>query len=183
MQHSDILRHHIDSFCGNEPDALYSEDSLQIKVARFDNIPDVGLTTFISIGLSGHLLQQNSGRDIRQELLITVDNTFAKLPIEEVIFSVSKILLAEHKAVSCGQVLGPMASLFPEVESNLTSLLCSYPAFFPEEFSFFESDTTTVLVELIPIQTSEAEFVQIEGASKFFEMIDEGKVDMLDYNR
>ncbi|GHA22252.1 hypothetical protein GCM10008090_35080 [Arenicella chitinivorans] len=181
--HSEFLRHHIDTFCGEEPDSLYKESSLKVSVARFDNVPDDGLTTFISIGLSGHLLQQRSGKSIRQEILLTVDNAYADFGIEKVIFSVAKIMLGQHKAVSRGQVLGPKGALFPEEGTNLTSLLCSYPAFFPEEFSFFENDETTVFVELIPTLSSEAEFIQKEGWSKFFEMIDKGRIDILNYNR
>ncbi|RDH42207.1 suppressor of fused domain protein [Zooshikella ganghwensis] len=181
--HSEALRDHIDRFCRDEPDNLFKEDLTKISVAKFDNIPDSGLTTFISIGLSGHLLKQDSGRSIRQELLLTVDNLYADFAIEEVIFSVAKLILKDHKAVSRGQVIGPKGLLFPEEDSNLTCLLCSYPAFFPDDFSFFENSETTVFVELIPMLTREAELSNQIGWEKFFGLIDDGEVDILNYHR
>ncbi len=182
--HSEALRNHIDSFCGEEPDQFFKESSVGINVAKFNDVPDQGLTTFISIGFSSHLLMQDSGKNIRQELLITVDNMHSDLPIEEIIFSVSKLMLNSHKAVMHGQVIGPRGFLFPEEKKiHLTSLLCSYPAFFPEDFSFFENENVTVFVELIPTLTSEAKLVNKEGWSKFFDKIDEGEIDILNYYR
>ena len=178
------LKSHIDKFCGEKPDAIFHEELTGITVARFNNIPDDGLTTYISIGLSGHILSQQSGQKIRQELLVTVDNEFSELPIEDVIFVVAKSTIEKHFALMRGEVIDSGGLLFPEISGvRLTSILCSYPAFFSDDFSFFENEETTVFVELIPITTDEAEFVHKEGWSKLFDNIDEGVIDILNLRR
>ncbi len=184
MLQRDALRAHFDQFLRSEPDELFRENTSEITVAKFLNSPEDGLVTYVSIGLSGHLLGQDSGRKIRQELLITSDINYEGIGQEDVIFSLCKLILEEHRAIKEGQVLGPYSKLFSQQHSiQLSSLLCSHPAYFDEEFCFFEAGDITVIVELLPLLIHEASFVRANGEDVFFEMIDEGDVDILDYVR
>ena len=183
-----ILEKHIDQYCGKNPSGFFKEENLRLNVARFRNVPDNGLSTYISIGMCLHGLKQNvSGIKIRQELLFCVADKYDHLPWHEIIFSVGSKILQDHNAVMLGQVIGPWGPLFPELHiSNLTALICSYPAFFDEDFCEIElkkEDGPIVFVELIPITTKEANFISNDGWSAFFEKIDNCEIDILDLER
>lgn len=180
----DLLKEHIDKYCGEEPDKFFKEGTTDISVAKFNNVPYDGLTTFLSIGLSGHIFIQESGLNIRQELLVTVDTRFSEVSVEDIIFSVIKEMLDTHKPLKLGQVIGSRGLLFEEEkEITLTSCLCSHPAFFPEDFSLFENINTTVFVELIFISTNEAEWIKENGWSGFFDLVNNQKIDVLNLHR
>lgn len=94
-----LLKQHIDCYFGEKPDEVIQNHSTGVYVATFKNIPDDGLATFISIGLSAHLLNQKSGQTIRQESLMTVDSTYANLAVENVVLMIVYLILEKYNAV------------------------------------------------------------------------------------
>lgn len=185
FNYGDVLKEHVDRFCGDNPDEVFHDRVTGIKVAKFSDVPDKGLVTFLSVGLSGHFLEQGSGRHIKQEFLITVDDLYSDLPVEDVIFTLIKIVLDSHHALKQGEVIGPLGPLFEDNKyANLAAVICSYPAFFPDEFSFFECmGETTVFVELIMITKKESDYARVKGWSAFFDKIDSGEINILDLSR
>ena len=119
LNHSELLKAHMDRHCGKIPTLYFKEDSTGIGVAKFVDLPDVGLTTFVSTGLSGHILKQNSGVDIRQELLMTVDNKFGKMQHEISLFTMAKIILDSHKGILREQIIGPLGLIYPEEKNRI----------------------------------------------------------------
>jgi hypothetical protein len=191
-----ILKKHIDYYCGTEPEKFYKEDTTEIGVAKFIDIPDKGLVTYLTIGLSAHILnQKKSQTKIRQELLVCIDKNYDYLPWETILFSGAKIILDSetamklgndsHTAFQLGQVIGPGGPLFPEFPGlRSTALLCSYPAFFDEEFFEIDGmDTPLVLVELIPITSNESSYIHRKGWSTFFDKVNSGEINILDLKR
>lgn len=183
--YGELLKEHISIYCGENPCDVFHESLTGIKVAKFKDIPEEGLVTFLSVGLSGHLLQQDSGRKIRQEFLITIDENFAFLDVEDVIFSVAKLVLDRHIALKQGELLGPRGSLFEDEScAGITSMMCGYPAYFPDGFAFFEmNDEVTVFVELILLTTQEASLAKDAGWSALMEEISKGVINILDLTR
>jgi hypothetical protein len=182
---SEQLRRHIDEYCGSSPSALLVEEGLGIRVATFEDTPTPGLVTSITIGLSGHVFDQRSGKKLRQELMTCVDRRYQDLPWGEVLLSAGKIALSRHTAFMLGEVIGPAGPLFPEAPwCKATALLCSLPAFFDPEFAEIDlGDSPMVFVELIPITSAEAEWVQHHGWSAFFDRVNRGEIDILNLSR
>ncbi|HBF10151.1 MAG TPA: hypothetical protein DHW71_07345 [Gammaproteobacteria bacterium] len=175
---------HITKFCGDKPSKLFKDSALKVGVAVFENVPFDGVDSYITIGLSGHKLSQKSGRHIRQEILMTVDRSNAFIEIEKTLFSVTSLIVNTHQALSRGQVLGPWGPVFKSEYQNITSLLCVSPAFFDDDFIFLDvSGETSAIVEVLPITTREAYYIKHEGWEKFFDDVNEGGIDILDYNR
>ena len=181
-----LVREHVDRYLGPEPSRVFVDETLGIHVAFFVDKPDTGLLTSITIGLSGHALEQPaSGRKIRQELMVCVDRRYRELAWREILLSAAKQILDRHTAVMLGEVMGPAGRLFPEAPwCNATALLVSLPTFFDADFAEVEFDEIPmVFAELIPITTSEAEWIHQFGWSAFFDRINSGEVNILDLDR
>jgi len=181
----DCLRQHIDRYCGPKPSGLHREERLGISVARFDDLPDRGLITSITIGLAAHLLGQKSGRGIRQELMTCADERYAHLPWHEILLAVGKQILDRDAALMRGEVIGPAGPLFPEATwSHVTALMCTSPTMFDEDFGeTICDDNPLVIVELVPITSGEAQWIRKNGWSAFFDRVNAGEVDIFDLAR
>lgn len=179
------LKQHIDRYLGPTPSAITAESRHGLRAATFDDAPEPKLKTILTIGLSGHLLHQQSGRDIRQELMATFDRRFGSLPWAEVLLAAATVIVQRHTPVQRGEVLGPAGPLFPEAPwCHATALLCTPPSFFGEEFSEPEfEEERIVFVELIPITTEEAEWIGAQGWSKFFDRVNRDEINILDLQR
>jgi hypothetical protein len=180
------LRTHIYKYCGETPDALFDKEDTGISVAKFNDIPDKGLTTYITIGLSGHQLKQESNRPIRQELMITLDSGYAaRVAVEQVVSTVATMIVKSHNAVKNGEVIGPFGPLFPEdPQMNLTAIGCGSPAYFDEGFDRFDhNDELMVFVELVPLTTKEAKSIEQDGWDQFIDKISSFEIEHLDYYR
>jgi hypothetical protein len=154
--------------------------------AVFSDVPEFGLTTIITIGLSDNVLTQSkSGKGIRQELLFCVRNEYVFLPWHEILLGVAGNVKKSGDALLRGELIGPAGRLFPEFDRcRLTALLVSAPAFF--DGGFFElvsTDPVSVMVVLLPITDEEARFVAERGWWDFSGMIDNGQIDILDILR
>ena len=165
---------------------MFVEDSLHVHVATFDNVPDSGLMTTITVGVSAHELQQAVSRTaMRQELVTTVDRRYRALPWHEIVMAVAKEMLEKHEALMFGQVLGPRGPLFPEARwCKATALLVGLPAFFDADFAEPELDNDAVIIaELIPITTTEADSIKQFGWTSFLDRVDSGEINVLDLER
>ncbi len=186
MTLADALKAHLDRFCGPRPDKLQLDEQSRLRVVTFRDVPLEGLTSFFTIGLSGHTLTRpNSGTSIRQEILVCVDREFEDLPWQEPLAGIARAAADGHRALMRGEVLGPFGRIFPErVDIAAAAFVCSAPAFFPDEFFELDAGQDSVLfVELIPVTDSEAKRIWGEGADWFFEDVDSGRLDILDLSR
>jgi hypothetical protein len=181
----DCLRQHIDRYCGVTPDACYREDRLNVGVARFDNVPEQELVTSITVGLSAHRLKQDSGREIRQELMFCVDRRYSELLWHEILFAVCKQVVDRGGALSRGEVIGPAGPLFPEASwCRMVAAVCTSPTMFDEAFGETTcGNDTLVVVELVPITGNEAGFVKRLGWSALFDRVNTGHLNIFDLTR
>ena len=75
-----------------------------VRVVSFRDQPESGITTFATLGLGRHILGQPSGRQIRQELLISARDNHSADMLARLLMSVAEHILAEHKALLRGEV-------------------------------------------------------------------------------
>lgn len=148
-------------------------------------VPEPDLVSFLSIGLSREPLPHGKAGStpIRQELLITVARQYVDHLWPEVILSVAFLMKRNRRALSRGDVLGPAGDLLEEATGlGLTALLASAPSFFQQGFGEIATDPPTVIVELIPLTSLEAEEAKRDWWA-FCGRIDNQEVDILDLTR
>lgn len=173
---------HIEKRLG-EPSESWKESGSQVYVNKYSEQPQGDLVTFLTIGLSGHDLKQESGSKIRQELMITVSNNFEKLPIEDLLFVVAKDVLSAHQPLQRGQVITRSGTLLDGI--TCSALFCTVPGYFEPSFTTLPGldGIETVLVDLVPITTDEESLIEADGATNFENLLDDGRIPIFDLAR
>lgn len=155
----------------------------KIQVARFDNQPMQGATTFVTTGLSSKRLTQTDYSNIRQELVFCFrgdESLFEE--IAKLLGLIASDVITSGQALIRGQVLGPAGPLF--TKSTLKALYITYPVYFPEEFhKFLGSRPQTSFVWLVPIHSSENHYINTCGWSSFENALEVQDPDLLDLDR
>jgi hypothetical protein len=118
-----------------------------------------GVTTWATLGLSNHHVDQSGGRGLHQEFLMHV-------PVDRqpagVLFQVAGEVLARGTGLAHGEVIGPRGRLFAETE--LTALVAFTPVYPPDAFAVCETPAApVVLTWLVPITGAEARFAAEHG--------------------
>lgn len=178
------LHNHISRYLAEEPTEVFKDETSGVVVASFNNCPQSGLITYITVGVAKQSLTQGQMANIRQEYLITVAKEFANDGVQELLFLMAIDALQSKKALALGQVETGFGVLFPSISRSLCSLVVSYPAFFDEGFCDLQiADERVVFAELIPITEQERLLISQLGYDEFFRMIDEGHIAHLNYKR
>jgi hypothetical protein len=152
------------------------------QVVRFEDKPMAGAVTFSTLGLSKYIFTQESGNNIRQELLFCCYERFSGWSIQEILIIVSEDLLFNKKALMRGQVLGPAGPLFQH--STLEALYCASPVYYPDSLHQYSgSNPITFFVWLIPISVGEAEKINQNGWCYFEDLLVKLDPDLLDVQR
>ncbi|WP_322614413.1 suppressor of fused domain protein [Pseudomonas sp. BIC9C] len=160
----------------------FSENSSPVQVVRFRNQPFDGAVTYVTLGLSNTPLQMSQGRKVRQEFVFTAYEKFAAEEIASFMLSFCDYVLAKDQALLRGDVIGPSAPLITGVAVN--SLYASIPVLFDEGFSTYkESSPHTVMVWLVPLLETEAQFVKSNGWSQFEDVLEHMDPDLWELNR
>ncbi|MFD1468428.1 suppressor of fused domain protein [Hymenobacter caeli] len=157
-----------------------SGNAFGIEVSLFENIPEVGMNTFSTLGLSNHILAIGN-KQVRQELLFGVSNTY---PIDDVASFL--ITFAEGIAVGGrGLLRGEVIAEKPLIQDVMTTgVYASIPVLWPEELHVFEgSSPKTVFVWLLPICRAEIEVITAKGWNYFEDYLEDVEVDFWDLNR
>lgn len=151
-------------------------------IVRFRDQPHPGVSTYLTLGLSNHVISLASGRPVRQELLLSADRRFDSWNIPGLLGTVGREVLTRHQGLLRGEVLGPAGPLLPG--SSLEALYCASPVHFPDSFAVCGSTSPpTVFVWLIPIASEEAEAVRSHGWSHFEDVLVTKKPDLFDLER
>lgn len=157
-------------------------DQLTIQVARFTNQPFEGVATYVTLGLSDHLLNLKEGKDVLQELVFS---TYDKYPSEQIasfMVTFAEYILSRKKALLRGDVVGPSSSLIPGV--SVSGIYSSIPVFFDDDFYIYEGSLLpTALVWLIPLLSYECDFVKQNGWNSFEDMLESKDPYFFDLNR
>jgi hypothetical protein len=157
---------------------------MPFQVVQFDGAPAARAVTFATLGISSHLLEsEKTGREIRQEYLMTCLTGQRDWNIPAVLQQFGAENTRRRRAVLRGEVFGPRGPLFPQ--SQMTALYAAIPVYFSDELHsvIIGVDKEVVLVWLVPLHTSEAELVRRVGWRSFEERLAETEVDLCDLSR
>jgi hypothetical protein len=153
-----------------------------IQAVIVDGHPTLDATSYLTLGLSNHVLTGPSGRQFRQELLGASYTRFAELNPDANLLTVAHDLLQAQRAASRGEVIGPAGPVVPG--SSLEAYYCSLPAYFSGELTGFRGSVpATTFIWLVPISHAEAHYVWEHGWSKFEDLLVERDPDLLDLMR
>ena len=180
---STLLTNHVRRHCG-EPNDAWEFQKYNVYVGRYDDVPVEGISSFVTAGLSSHVLfQPRSGKKIRQELVASSIEKFRTAALPNLLFATAEMVIETHKPLLRGQVIWPLASLFPEYGGSCIGIYCGPPGYFSDEFIVFDSNPDVVFVELYPVTEDECRFVEKHGYEKFEDSMEEGRVQILDFSR
>lgn len=157
-----------------------SSDGLQ--VVCFKDAPFETVDTFMTAGLSRHELTISDEKKVRQELVFTVSATGMSDMVVSLLLLICELILRNHDAVLRGQVIRlPMDAT---ERLGFDAVYCAIPVFMDDDFATFEeSQPPTVIVWMIPIYKSEADYVDENGWSKFEDLLEEKDPDLFSLRR
>jgi Suppressor of fused protein (SUFU) len=158
------LVEHLERFLGPIEGGAGADDAIQPRVNAVRFAPDVpftGVTTWTTLGLSNHHLQQPSG-GLHQELVMHVPTAPQPANVAAVLLQVAGELIARGRGLARGEVLGPRGPLF--ADTGLTGLVATSPAYLPDGFAVCDTPAVpVVLTWLVPLTTDEARFAHAHG--------------------
>jgi Suppressor of fused protein (SUFU) len=176
------LLEHLEKYLGRAAGGVSVPAALPIQVLRFDKQPATGATTFVTLGLSEHLLkQEGAAPNIRHELVFCCRSPDQK-EVAALLSVVAEDLLRRHRGLARGEVLGPAGKVLSQ--SSLTALYCAAPVYYPEGLAVFRDKSPHVyFIWLVPLATDEAAYVRSKGWSAFEERLLDSDPDLLDLQR
>lgn len=153
-----------------------------IQIVKFLNTPTKSVSTFITLGVSNHILTMPSGATCRQEFLFSAYDKFDPESIAMMMILFSNQIISSHKAVLRGEITNLNQPISADI--NMKYLYTSIPYIFPEEFDQLLSVKPAVMFPLlIPLHEEEAQFVSEFGRQNFEKLIDEKEMDLFDLAR
>ena len=170
-----------------EPIAQAHEDrggiELPFLILTFPDQPHKGCLTYVTLGLGRHVFEVPDGGTVRQELLLSVRDSYHAWNVKGIIACAGEeYLMATHRALLNGEVLGPRGRLWPG--SAMEALYCTTPGYFPDSFDrCLTTDPPTVLVSLYPLYREEASALRSLDADDFAELVTRQGIDLLDLKR
>jgi len=151
-------------------------------VARFLNVPFSGSSTFATVGLSDNPLKLLDGRLIRQELIFSVHDVYPADAVASFLLTFSEFVRSQSRALARGDVIGPSASLIPDVAAS--AVYTCPPVIFPTGLDFYtESSPPTIVVWLVPLVGGEAVAAKKISNNGFEDIFEDKNPDLLDLNR
>jgi hypothetical protein len=180
---TESLVEHIESHLGKMDFGWTLQQSLSnVQVACFHDRPVVRASTYVTIGLSHHILRMPGNREVRQELVFTVYDSFDAEKIASFLLTFSDYIITKREALLRGQVVGPTEPIVPGIKMN--AVYAAIPVLFDDSFATFDGTSPpTVFVWLLPLHASEASYVQDNGWNKFEDLLEEKDPKLLDLNR
>jgi hypothetical protein len=122
------------------------------------------------------------GREVRQELLLSVSISFADDDLSKLLMHVAEQILREHQALLRGHVV-PLGHPISRA-SNCSSLYVALPVVFPDELATCaDTQPPTVFAWLLPIHSAEAALVSQLGWNEFENRLERADPDIFDLQR
>jgi len=174
---------HLEMFLGNISQG-WNENRSDNKamVVCFHNKPFDKVDTFLTLGLSNHILSLSNKKNVRQELIFSCccENS-SKIIVSSLMFMCDFIII-NHRALLRGQVIRLQDEVIDKL--GFEALYCTIPTFMEDDFITFKySDPKTVIVWLIPIYKNEAKFIYTYGWDKFEDILEESDPDLFSLDR
>lgn len=150
--------------------------TFQLIQCKQGMLPNV--ITYGTLGLSHHLFQ-----GIRQELFIMVDENENQSFFPSILHQVAMMAYSTHRPFLRGEVIGPYGPMIPD--SKMEAFYVAAPTYLPDEFHIYEDGTPPPIVQvwLVPISSSEANYVQEHGWDAFEDLLVEKQPDLLSFMR
>lgn len=179
----DPLIEHLESYLGKISNGwVLSESTNAIQVARFVDKPVEKTSTYVTLGLSRHILKMPHSREVRQELVFSAHNQFNGGAIASFLLTFCDFLLTKHDALLRGQVIGPDSPVIPGIKMD--SIYSSIPVLLEDSFATCERvSPPIVFVWVFPLYASEASYVENNGWNNFEDLLEKNDPDLLDLNR
>lgn len=152
------------------------------QVVSFRHSPFEGVDTFMTIGLSHHELTVSDKKKVRQELIFPTSGIDLSDLIVSCLLFICELILKNHNALLRGQVI----RLPKEGAEKLgfDAVYCAIPVFLDDDFAIFNgSQPPTVIVWVMPIYKSEADFIDENGWDKFEDVLEEKGSDLFSLRR
>jgi Suppressor of fused protein (SUFU) len=152
---------------------------LPFQVVRYAVAAGEVASTYSTLGLSRHALQQTSGPAVRIELVVRAAgdvNAFSWLSV------LAEQALADHVTFARGEVSDTLDPIAPG--SSLTAFYFTAPVFWPDSFATCTDGAEPIhIVMALPVSTPEQRFIRSHGWTAFEELLDTSEVDLADVNR
>ena len=136
----------------------------------------------MTVGLSHHELRIADEKNVRQELILPVSGIGLSEMIISFLLFICELILKNHDAVLRGQVI--RLPIDATEKLGFDAVYCAIPVFMDDDFATFgESQPPTIIVWMIPIYKSEADYIDANGWSKFEELLEEKDPDLFTLER
>jgi hypothetical protein len=173
---------HLDKNLGIQDDqSIWSYKEMGFWILKYDDQPQKQACSYITAGLGRHLLEQESGQKIRQELLFTIWEEYTVNKPEDKLASLSLDFLDRHIPIPNHQVIPWEDGVFENYD--FSAVYCTGARQMPEEFEMIEAEPNLIFVWLIPIYPTEQKFCKEYGWSKFEDLINEQQPDFFNLER
>lgn len=162
---------------------VLSNQSTNVQVVRLLNEPVSGVATYCTVGLSDAALRLRGTKLVRQEFLFLAHERFDPESIASFLLTFSNFVKRSGKALLRGEVVGPTNPVVPGVEMNAIYAAIPVGVFDDKIATYSESEPPTVFVWLVPIRSSEADFVRSHGWSRFEDILERKNPNLWDLSR
>lgn len=142
-----------------------------VQVVSFENTPDIGVTTLATLGLSKYVLEQSSGKHVRQELLTSVEAGTASDTLAKVLLAIAEHQIEQGTSLARGELVTP------RYESGGAPLISTFYCTNPSPLDSRLTDTERfvpplIFVYLIAVLENEASLVREHGWRWFEEQLE-----------
>ncbi|WP_343643670.1 suppressor of fused domain protein [Chryseobacterium sp.] len=178
------LIEHIEKYLGaiTSGESVNNDEFGKLIFCRFDNQPDNNITTYLTLGLSDHILNIKEDKQVRMEILTSIYSSQENSKIYDLLLYVADKMLRTHRAILRGQVIDIPDNIFDNKE--FTSVYVSVPVFFEDDFASFKVSTpATIFAWIFPLYENESNFINKNGWNKFEDELEVSDCDFWDLNR
>ena len=153
-----------------------------IQIVSFKDCPGESTTTFMSLGLSHHVLDISETKSVRLEIVFSVYSMAIVTMVVSFLFSLCEAIINRHKTVLRGEVIPLSSDMAKRI--GFDAVYCAIPVFFNDDFATYdESSPSTVVVWIIPIHRSEVDFIEKNGWERFEDLLQAKGPDLFALNR
>ncbi|MEJ2419121.1 MAG: suppressor of fused domain protein [Exilibacterium sp.] len=174
---------HVERHLGVIQQGWKDDDSdVDFQIISFKDCPSETVSTFLSLGMSKKILKLNELKNVRQELVFSVYSMTISNMIVSCLMSLCEAILGQSKAVLRGEVI-PLSTELAE-RIGFSAVYCTMPVFFDDDFcTYDESSPPTVMVWVLPIYKSEADYIAVNGWESFEDLLEEKDPDLCSLER
>lgn len=159
-----------------------NETGKSLQIVSFLDCPGETISTFLSLGMSGEVLEMSDSKKVRQELVFSVYTIAISSMIVSFLMSLCEAIISRGKAVLRGEVIPLSTGLAQRI--GFEFVYCTIPVFFEDDFcSYDETSPSTVFVWVLPIYRSEANYIEKYGWQSFEDLLEAKDPDLCSLKR